>query len=479
MITDFADLKPYLAMKPSGVEWLGEVPEHWELRRTKTLLRERSEKGFPDEPLLAATQTKGVVRKEQYEKRTVLALKDLHLLKLVRVSDFVISLRSFQGGIEYAREQGIISPAYTILYPVERDNHAYLAHVFKSKPYIENLSLSVTGIRQGQNIDYEKLSRSLLPYPSLAEQAIIVRYLDHADRRIRRYIRAKQKLITLLEEQKQALIHRAVTGQIDVRTGQPYPAYKPSGVEWLGEVPEHWEVVPLKRIAWFKSGAGFPVAEQGRQDSEIPFLKVSDMTRPGNEVWIEMTGSSVSSATATRLGAFVFPAGSIIFPKVGGALLTNKRRLLRRPSCVDNNVMGCVVSEADLNYAFILLQQLDLGRLAKPGPVPAIGEGEVRAIKVVLPPTQEQVELVTFVHRETANLDSVILTTKRETTLLREYRTRLIADVVTGKLDVRAAAARLPDEAEEPEPRDETNALTEGEEEPTDDLDTTPEEAAV
>ena len=222
----------------------GEVPEHWELRRTKTLLRERSEKGFPDEPLLAATQTKGVVRKEQYENRTVLALKDLHLLKLVRVSDFVISLRSFQGGIEYAREQGIISPAYTILYPVERDNHAYLAHVFKSKPYIENLSLSVTGIRQGQNIDYEKLSRSPLPYPSLAEQAIIVRYLDHADRRIQRYIRAKQKLVTLLEEQKQALIHRAVTRGLD-----PNVRLKPSGVEWLGDVPEHWEIRTLGRIA--------------------------------------------------------------------------------------------------------------------------------------------------------------------------------------------------------------------------------------
>ena len=114
-----ADLNPYSAYKGSGVPWLREVPAHWTLRRTKTLLRERSEKGFPDEPLLAATQTKGVVRKEQYENRTVLALKDLHLLKLVRVGDFVISLRSFQGGIEYAREQGIISPAYTILYPVQ------------------------------------------------------------------------------------------------------------------------------------------------------------------------------------------------------------------------------------------------------------------------------------------------------------------------------------------------------------------------
>ena len=241
-----SELKPYPKMKDSGIEWLGEVPAHWDLRRTKSLLVQRSEKGFPNEPLLAATQTKGVVRKEKYENRTVLAMKDLELLKIVRVGDFVISLRSFQGGIEFAREQGIISPAYTILYPFELDHHAYLAKIFKSRPYIENLSLFVTGIRQGQNIDYERLARSYLPLPPLSEQTAIVRFLDHADQRIRRYIRAKQKLIALLEEQKQAIIHHAVTGQIDVRTGEPYPAYKDSGVEWLGDVPEHWEVRRVK-----------------------------------------------------------------------------------------------------------------------------------------------------------------------------------------------------------------------------------------
>jgi type I restriction enzyme, S subunit len=226
-----ADIKSYPAMKDSGVPWLGEVPEHWRLLRTKTLLRERVQKGFPDEPLLAATQTKGVVRKDQYENRTVLALKDLHLLKLVRAGDFVISLRSFQGGIEYAREQGIISPAYTVLYPAQPRAHGYLARLFKSKPYVENLSLYVTGIRQGQNIDYEKLSRSQLPVPPIPEQAAIVRFLDHADRRIRRYIAAKQKLIKLLEEQKQAIIHRAVTRGLD-----PNVHLKPSGVPWFGDV---------------------------------------------------------------------------------------------------------------------------------------------------------------------------------------------------------------------------------------------------
>ncbi|MEP7219564.1 MAG: restriction endonuclease subunit S [Bacteroidota bacterium] len=188
-------MKPNSGYKDSGAPWLGEIPAHWTLRRTKNVLRERSEKGFPNEPLLAATQTKGVVRKEQYESRTVLAMKDLHLLKLVRTGDFVISLRSFQGGIEYAREQGIISPAYTILYPSDPVNHGFLSWLFKSKPYVENLSLYVTGIRQGQNIDYDRLSRSDLPLPPAEEQSAIVRFLDYTDRRIRRFIAAKRRIL--------------------------------------------------------------------------------------------------------------------------------------------------------------------------------------------------------------------------------------------------------------------------------------------
>ncbi|MDX9956464.1 MAG: restriction endonuclease subunit S, partial [Anaerolineae bacterium] len=199
-------LSRYPAYKDSGVPWLGEIPAHWELRKTKYLFEERSEKGFPDEPLLAATQTKGVVRKEEYENRTVLALKDLHLLKLVRVGDFVISLRSFQGGIEFARHQGIISPAYTILYPINPDHQPFYGYLFKSRPYVQDLSLFVTGIRQGQNIDYQRLKNSPLPVPPPDEQRAIARFLEAIDRLTRRYISAQRRLIALLTEQKQALI---------------------------------------------------------------------------------------------------------------------------------------------------------------------------------------------------------------------------------------------------------------------------------
>ncbi len=271
-----AQLPSYPEYKDSGVPWLGEVPVRWKLARTKTILRERSVKGFPDEPLLAATQTKGVVRKEEYENRTVLALKDLQNLKIVRTDDFVISLRSFQGGIEYAREQGIISPAYTVLYPVEPQNHAYLALLFKSKPYIENLTLHVTGIRQGQNVDYEKLSRSLIPLPPPAEQAAIVRYLDHVERRIRRYIRARRRLIALLTEQKQAIIHQAVTRGLD-----PSVPLKPSGVAWLGDVPAHWEVKRLKWVTHLQRG--YDLSQDQRLDGDIPVVSSGGIIGTHNE----------------------------------------------------------------------------------------------------------------------------------------------------------------------------------------------------
>ena len=138
--------------------WLERIPSHWQTVRMKSVLHERAMKGYPDEPLLTATQSHGVIRKSDYGARTVTATKDLHLLKLVEVGDFVISLRSFQGGIERCYHRGIISPAYTVLTSTSDTYRDYLTHLFKSKAFVSSLTLAVTGISEGQNIDYSKLS---------------------------------------------------------------------------------------------------------------------------------------------------------------------------------------------------------------------------------------------------------------------------------------------------------------------------------
>ncbi len=461
-----ANLKPYSTCKDSGLPWLGKVPEHWSLRRTKTLLRERVEKGFPDEPLLAATQMKGVVRKEQFENRTVLAQKDLHLLKLVRMGDFVISLRSFQGGIEYAREQGIISPAYTILYPSDTRIHGFLARLFKSKPYIENLTLYVTGIRQGQNIDYEKLGRSALPFPPLLEQSAIVKFLDHYDRKIKKYIKAKLKLIKLLEEQKQSIIHRAVTGQIDVRTGNPYPAYKPSGVEWLGEVPEHWANNRLKSVlsrpirnGLFKKKESF--------GSGVSLINVADIYRENFQV--ETTTLDRVQATPEEIRTYQVQPGDVFFVR-SSLKLEGTGRSAVIIDCEPETVFECHLVQGRPNPRrvdprFLAIQLNSFGlrhhliSRANIVTMATIAQDVISSCPLFLPSLTEQSAILDFIGDSIAKLEATIDRAHREISLLREYRIRLIADVVTGKLDVREAAKNLPDEPIEPE---ETEAPEEG-----------------
>lgn len=176
-------MERYSEYKDSGVQWIGEIPSHWGLRKMKYCFKERSQKGYPQEPLLSATQSQGVIRKDMYENRTVEAIKNLETLKLVEVGDFVISLRSFQGGIEYSYCRGIISPAYTILTPTDV-TASYFKYLGKSLSFISLLKSTVTGIREGQNIDYGKLRTNMIPMPSLEEQQSIASYLDKVTAKI-------------------------------------------------------------------------------------------------------------------------------------------------------------------------------------------------------------------------------------------------------------------------------------------------------
>lgn len=212
--------QPYDAYRNMDEIWIHELPMHWETIKIKRLFDERVEKGYPEEPLLAATQNMGVVPKNVYGQRTVEATKDLELLKLVRKGDFVISLRSFQGGIELAHYQGIISPAYTVMVP-KGITPEYFKHLAKSKVFIELLKQCVTGIREGQNIDYAKLKGIRIPVPPREEQLKIAAYLGSIDARID----ARIKEIALLKKYKDTISSDVVTGKIDVR-GIEIPKYE-------------------------------------------------------------------------------------------------------------------------------------------------------------------------------------------------------------------------------------------------------------
>jgi type I restriction enzyme S subunit len=440
-------LKPYAEYKESGLPWLGRCPRHWNVRRTKILFHERVQKGFPHEPLLAATQTKGVVKKEDYETRTVTAQKDLHLLKLVEVGDYVISLRSFQGGIEVAHCRGIISPAYTVLKPQKQAVSRYYSHFFKAKPFIDSLSLFVTGIREGQNINYERLSRAEMPMPPEEEQAAIVRFLDHANRKIEGFIRARRKLIGLLNEQKQAIIHRAVT-----RGLHPDVPLKPSGIPWLGDIPAHWEVRRLKSVlrsrltnGLFKRGDDF--------GSGVLLVNVSDVYDPEGVIRPEKLDRVRCSKE--ELATFRVAAGDMFFVrsslKVEGTGRCALIQTLPEDAVFECHLVRCRPDGriVDSNFLSMFLRSWagtnNVVAHANTVTISTVGQSEISSLPVVVPPLAEQKELLQRVAVESDPITTAIARTEREIALMQEYRTRLTADIVTGKLDVREAAAKLPD----------------------------------
>ena len=209
-------LNPNVTMKATNIPWLPEIPEHWEMRKMKYIFDERSEKNHPDEPMLSATQSEGVILQSKYQGRVVVVNTGFDGLKLVKVGDFVIHLRSFQGGIEYAYDQGIISSAYTILNPKYPELSAYYKKLFKSSAFIDLLKICVTGIREGQNINYSKLKQFYIPLPPLPEQRAIVTYLDDKCGKIDLLVEKLKAEIDAIKEYKQRLISDVVTGQIKV-----------------------------------------------------------------------------------------------------------------------------------------------------------------------------------------------------------------------------------------------------------------------
>jgi type I restriction enzyme S subunit len=297
----------------------------------------------------------------------------------------------------------------------------------------------------------ELLKCELFPRPPLSEQSAIVRFLDHADRRIRRYIRAKQKLIKLLEEQKQAIIHHAVTRGLD-----PNVRLKPSGVEWLGDVPERWEIRPARffyREVDHRSGTGREellsvshiTGVTPRSQKNITMFMASSyvghkVCKPGdlviNTMWAWMAALGVSRQTG-----IVSPSYGVYRPLRPSALLGEYADLLLRTRSYVNEY---VCRSTGIRSSRLRLYPEQFLR-----------------VRILCPPVDEQRTILERVSAETADTEQAMAVANREISLLHEYRTRLIADVVTGKLDVREAAALLPDEIEEPEPLDEAEGMVE------------------
>ncbi|MGE5481316.1 MAG: restriction endonuclease subunit S [Bacteroidota bacterium] len=443
------DLKPYPAYKDSGVQWLGEVPEHWEVLRLKRCAMINPRRSDTSDVLAVDSEvtflpmervgTDG--RIDSRERRR--ASEVWNGFTYFRRADVLVAKITpcFENGKgacldSLPTEVGFGSTEFHVLRASSSVLPQFLYRVTTLVEFRQIGTKAMTGAAGQQRVPESFVANFQSPLPPLPEQAAIVRFLDHVDRRIRRYIRAKQKLIALLNEQKQVIIHRAVTRGLD-----PNVRLKPSGVEWLGDVPEHWQILRVKNLARLKSGediTSFSISESG----QYPVYG----------------GNGIRGYTSgyTHDGEFVLIGRQ-------GALCGNINYAKGRFWASEHAVVVHARQPFELYWLGELLRTMNLNRYSLAAAQPGLAVERIGDLRLPVPPPDEQATIARHMQHATAELDLAVSSVCREIDLLREYRTRLIADVVTGKLDVREVAAGLPEEAEEPEPLDEAEALEEGE----------------
>jgi type I restriction enzyme, S subunit len=445
-------LKPYREYKESGLQWLGKIPREWNIVRAKSIFEcidKRSESG--KEELLTVSSDKGIVPRRNAIV-TMFKAKSYRGYKLCWPEDLVInSLWAWGGGLGVSRYHGIISTAYGV-YRVRKGAPVdpwYVHEVVRSAPFNWELRVRSKGIwiSRLQLTDIAFLDAPF-PLPPPDEQAAIVRFLDHANGKVERAIRAKRKLIALLNEQKEAIIHRAVTRGLD-----PSVKLKPSGIPWLGDAPAHWEVTALRRH-WRVTDCKHltvPFVEEG-----IPLASVVEVQS------FTLNLSRCKKTTHRWYGVLIEGDRK---PKRGDLIY-----------CRNTSVGACALVETDIDFAMgqdvclirserqnqkymnyllhgpYMGHQLEL--ILGGSTFKRINVAEIKALTVLVPPKDEQDAICEFLDTDLAIYDTAFTRTEREIALLREYRTTLTADVVTGKLDIREAVKHLPAAAEELPPAD-------------------------
>jgi type I restriction enzyme S subunit len=488
--------KSYPSTKDSGVPWLGAVPQHWELRRLRNVCEMRVstvdkhaiEGELPvrlcnyvdvykndhiraNMNFMRATATQEEIERFRLAGGDVLITKDSETWKDIGVPAVV---REAADDIVSGYHLALLRPSES------RITGEFLFRALQTTGVQYQFHIEANGVTR-YGLSHSAIKSVWIPVPPLSEQAAIVRFLDHADRRIRRYIRAKQNQIKLLEEQKQAIIHRAVTRGLD-----PSVRLRPSGVECLGDVPEHWEIRRLKSIVVRVDQGVSPQAENYLAEGDAwGVLKAGCVNRG---VFREKehkrlpAGFKFDSSLAVAVGDVLVSRASGSPHLVGSAGRVSS--LTFKLILSDKTFRPVFVRSVDPHFMVLVMN----GRYYREQVVQAISGAEglannlplssLRAFHFALPSIGEQHAIVRYLRETVDDHLAMIDIIEREVAVLREYRTRLIADVVTGTVDVREAAARLPEGAGDTEPLDEPDAEMDREES-ADQVEAVAEEAGV
>lgn len=406
-------------MKDSGIEWVGQIPKGWELRRAKTLFTQRNSKGNGIEVLLSPTQKYGVVPQSQLEG--VVQVKedtDLQMFKTVHKGDFVISLRSFQGGFEYSLYEGVCSPAYQVFYPTSPICDTYYRYLFKSQSFISKMNNLTVGIREGKNIQYVDFANSQIPVPPLAEQERIAAFLDAECAEIDAVLEKTRASIEEYKKLKQAVITQAVTKGI--RGDRPM---KNSGIEWIGEISQDFEIVKLKWLCDVLDQFRSPVtADKRNQNADVLYDyygasgaidKIDGYTIDDH---VMLIGEDDANLRMRNL--------PIMYEINGKAWVNNHAHILKPKAGVD------------FYFIFYALEALDLNYYITGSAQPKLSQDNLRNIWVPITDFTGQKRIAAYISDVCDEFDCLIAKKQQYLTEIENYKKSLIYEYVTGKKEV-------------------------------------------
>jgi len=418
-------MKKYDTYKDSGIEWIGEIPEGWNCKRFKycfDLISEKTKTALPKIGLENIDSWTGKYLKTSTEFEgdgEVFEVDDILYGKL-RPYLAKVLLANFSGkavgDIFVFRSKDEIIPGY---------GHRLIL----SKPFIEITNSSTFGSKMPR-VSWEFISDLEIPIPTKPEQTQIANYLDRKTTEIDQLITDKKALVELYKEEKTAIINQAVTKGIN-----PDAKMKDSGIEWLGEIPEHWEVIRGKYL--YEILSGFAPSNFELNKRTIEYYKVDDLNYLNGEFILQGLGNQVEELENIN----PYPKGTILFPKRGAAINLNKIAITQNLCYFDTNLMGLKIISSRILKMFLchFISNRGLIDIADTSTIPQINNKHISPMEVILPPFEEQTQIVQQIEAETQRIENKIIVAEMYITLLTEYRTALISEVVTGKIKVAEA----------------------------------------
>lgn len=427
-------MQRYESYKPSGVKWIGDIPAHWNIQPGFTCFKENKDrnKGLVESTVLSLSYGRIIVKPE--EKLTGLVPESFETYQLIKPGDIVIRTTDLQNDqtslrVGYAKDKGMITSAYLGLRCHPEINSEYVFRLFESYDALKVFYGMGSGLRQ--NIDFCDFKRLPVPLPPRDEQDRIVAFLDQKTAEINAAIAKKEQLIGLLKEQKSILVNQAVTKGLNPNVPQ-----RDSGVEWVGEIPEHWELRPLKRLVHFVGGGTPNKNNPAFWDGEIPWISPKDMKFEA----VTQSQDHITELAVRKSSVKLIPIGSVLVVVRGMILAKTFPVGVTQLSVTINQDMKGLIPKKGIDPEFlryVLSGQeqhvLDLteesGHGTKTMPTDKLG-----SFPIIVPPLDEQICIRSYCMKVSEDIKRSIDSIRKQVTQLQEFKATVVASIVTGRI---------------------------------------------